>query len=49
MTYGEVDALSTSQIADRLQEMGIPFSQEQFLLQVEEMFTAERIADHWWN
>lgn len=49
MTYGEVDALSTSQIADRLQEMDIPFSQEQFLLQVEEMFTAERIADHWWN
>ena len=28
MTYGEVDALSTSQIAESLQEMGIPFSRK---------------------
>lgn len=49
LTFEEVNALSTEEIINELEGMGIPFKQETFLNDIEKFYSAEELSENWFN
>lgn len=49
LNYEAVNQLSTDEIMMQLRELGIPFSTEQFLSDIETYYSAEELSEYWFN
>ena len=49
MTYEEVNNMSTNEIIQRLESIGIAFDQEVFLRDVENFYSAQQLSQNWLN
>lgn len=48
-SYEEVDVMSTEEIIDQLQSMGIAFEKEAFLRDVEKFYSAQQLSENWFE
>lgn len=49
LSYEEVNEMSTEEIISQLDNMGIPFKQEEFLQDIEVSYSAEEISESWFS
>jgi tetratricopeptide (TPR) repeat protein len=49
MSYDEINEMSTAEIISKLEGMGIPFNQVQFLKDIENYNSAEQVSKHWYK
>nr|WP_156647108.1 SEC-C metal-binding domain-containing protein [Lentibacillus sp. JNUCC-1] len=49
LSYEEVNALTTDEIIEQLQRLGVPFDEQTFLKDVERFYSAEEVSDHWFD
>jgi hypothetical protein len=49
LTYKEVNELSTDEITHKLGQIGIPFKQETFLINIEKFYSAEELSENWFD
>src|SRR5699024_1812216 len=49
LSYEEINQFTTDQIISKLKVLGIPFSEEDFLQDVEQMNAAEEISENWFK
>lgn len=49
LTYEKVNALSTEEIINELEKIGIPFIQETFLKDIEKFYSAQDLSENWFN
>ena len=49
LSYEEVDGMSTEEIIQRLNSLGISFDQDTFLQDIERYYSAEEISENWFE
>ncbi|MDD4388885.1 MAG: SEC-C metal-binding domain-containing protein, partial [Bacilli bacterium] len=49
MSYDEINEMSTAEIISKLESMGIPFDETQFLKDIEKYNSAEQLSKHWYS
>ncbi len=49
LTYEKVNELSTEEIINELEKIGIPFIQETFLKDIEKFYSAQDLSENWFN